>query len=420
MDACRLSVFYARYTVWYPAYFLKAIVDREQECSHYHEVPSRAKRVQQLRCSSENNHMTNSLTFCVSVGATYNKVMKISEEHRQAYMAHAMDLRPQEIEKIEEYKEWLPPVVIDAHAHSNLPDHVIDIPSKAYNHMLSTFPGYTIEESQAVHNTFHPTTEIRSLRFAKTFKGIAHVAANAYLLDNCPEGDRVALYGLPDKIPYTIDMLADPRVAGLKMYYSYLDPNATHIYEIFKPEILEAAERESVPIILHPPKVITESIDDILNLKRDFPSLKISLAHLGLSKFDIPGLQDAYDALAEGTDVVMDTALNPSEEVTYRAIRTLGIDRIMYGSDEPLNLLRSVPYMHPAKGQRITTSYLYHWQDPEEHAEYKHLADGAIHAHWLCLDALKSAITRLPEEEQSMAKQKILHDNAGRLFDFAS
>ena len=228
----------------------------------------------------------------------------------------------------------------------------------------------------------------------------------------------VALYGLPEDIPYTTDMLKDPRVSGLKMYYSYLDPSATHIYEIFKPEILEVAEQESVSIILHTPRVITESVDDVLNMKRDFPSLKVSIAHLGSSKFDIPGLQDAYDSLAESTDLVLDTALNPSEEVCYRAIKTFGIDRILYGTDEPLNLLRSVPYIHPEKGQRITTSYLYHWQDPKEHSEYKHLADGAIHAHWLCLDALKSAIERLPEGERGTAKQNIFHDNAEKFFGF--
>ncbi len=344
--------------------------------------------------------------------------MKIPEEQRQAYLSHALDITPQEHDKIKEYSDWLLPVIIDAHAHSNLPEHAIDAPTKAYSHMLSTFPGYTIEESQAVHNIFHPATEIRSLRFAKTFKGIAHAAANAYLLDNCPQGDRVVLYGLPDDVPYTVDMLTDPRVAGLKMYYSYLDPNATHIYEIFKPEILEVAERESVPIILHPPKVITESVGDVLNLKYDFPNLKVSLAHLGLSKFDIAGLQDAYEALAENTDIVMDTALNPSADVTYRAIKTLGADRVMYGTDEPLDLLRSVPYIHPDKGQRITTSHFYHWQDPKEYAEYKHLASNAIHAHWLCLDALKSAIDRLPADEQSTAKQKIFHDNASHFFGF--
>lgn len=344
--------------------------------------------------------------------------MKLPESQRQEYFSHALELSKSEVEKVQEYSEWLPPAIIDAHAHSNLPEHATDIPLKAYGHMLSTFPGFSLEESEHVHRVLHPETKIRSIRFANVFKGMAHIAANAYLLDNCPEGDLVALYGLPDNVPYTIDMLSDPRVSGLKMYYSYTEPNATSIYQIFKPEILEVAQKESVPIILHTPKVVTDSVDDVIRLKQDFPELKVSIAHLGLSKFDVPGLQDAFEALAEGTDVVMDTALNPSADVYFRAINTLGVDRIMYGTDEPLNLLRSVPYIHPEKGQRITTSHLYHWQDPAEHAEYKHLAEGAVHAHWLCLDALKAAIGRLPEKEQKTAKQRILHDNAKEFFKF--
>lgn len=346
--------------------------------------------------------------------------MSVSETQRQQYLAEATTLNDDELAKIAEYSGWLPEVIIDAHAHAGLPEHVDDVPSKAYGHMMSTFPSYSLEESKSVQALLHPEQRIRSIRFAKTFRGISHVAANAYLLDNSSEDDLVALYGLPDDVPYTVDMLADPRVSGLKMYYSYLEPNATRIYEIFKPEILEAAQSNSVPIILHTPKVVTDSVEDVIDMTRDFPKLKVSIAHLGSSKFDIPELQDAYEALAEGTNVMMDTALNPSADVCYRAMTTLGVDRIMYGTDEPLNLLRSVPYIHPEKGQRIVTSHLYHWQDPVEHAEYKHLAVGAVHAHWLCLDALKSAIGRLPsDQDQQAAKQRIFYGNAAQFYGFA-
>lgn len=345
--------------------------------------------------------------------------MHVSEQQRREYLDHALDLSLAEEEKVAQYAEWLPTTIIDAHAHANLAEHVQDVPPKAFNHMLSTFPSFSIDESREVNGILHPETTIRSIRFAKTFRGIAHRAANEYLLNNSPEGDRVALFGLPEDIPYTNDMLADPRVAALKMYYSYLNPSATHVYEVFKPDILAVAEKNQVPIILHVPKVITQSVGEVLQLKKDFPDLKVSIAHLGSSKFDIPGLQDAYDALAEGTDVLMDTSLNPSEEVCTRAIATFGFKRIMYGSDQPLDLLRSVPYVHPERGQRITTSRYYHWQDPDEYAEYNHLADGAVHSHWLCLDALRNAIGRLPEADQPNAKQAIFYDNAAALFGFS-
>lgn len=343
---------------------------------------------------------------------------QLPESARIEYLNHALTLSKQEMKKIVEYASWLPAVVIDSHAHANQVEHVESISQKAYEHMMSTFPSFTLEESQRVHALLHPETAIRSLRFAHVFRGIAHRAVNSYLLENCPDGDLSAIYGLPDDIPYTVDMLADPRVAGLKMYYSYLEPSAEHIYEIFKPEILAAAQEQGVPIILHTPKIITESIDDVINMTRDFPNLKVSIAHLGSSKFDLDNLQDTFEALAEQTNVVMDTALNPSPVVVKRALQTLGADRILFGSDEPLNLIRSVPYNHPKFGPRITTTHRYHWQDKQEHASYNHLANGAVHSHWLCLDALKTVIDSYPLEEQDKIKQRVFHDNAKLFFGF--
>lgn len=344
--------------------------------------------------------------------------MNIPEVWRQAYLQHSLNLSDAERKKVAEYAEWLPAIVVDAHAHSNLPEHVDDVPDKAYSHMMSTFPSFSIAESQRVNDVLHPFTEMHRVRFAHVFRGIAHRAANDYLLDNCPTGDRAALYGLPDDVPYTVEMLQDPRVAGLKMYYSYVEPTATRIYDVFKPEILAAAEQNGVPIILHTPKVITDSADDVVAMTEDFPDLKVSIAHLGSSKFDIPQLQDVYDMLAEGTNVAMDTALNPSPEVVRRALHTFGPDRIMYGSDEPLNLLRSVPYVHPEYGERITTTHRYHWQDIVENAEYSRLAIGAVHSHWLCLDALQSAIKGYSAEKQEDIKLKVFRDNAATLFGF--
>lgn len=339
-------------------------------------------------------------------------------ENREVYLSHALKITSEEQAKITEYADWLPSTVIDAHAHANLPEHVDYINESAYNHMLSTFPSFSIEESRASHKLLHPSTEVRSLRFAKTFKGIAHRAANQYLLEQSPEGDRVALFGLPEDPAYTIDMLHHPRVSALKMYYSYIQPPATTVYEAFPPPILAAAEESCIPVIMHAPKMIVESVDDVIQTTHDFPDLKIALAHLGSSKFNVPGLQDAYDRLATETSIYLDTALNPSSEVIIRALRTFGTDRIMYGSDEPLNLIRSTPYIHPEYGQRITTDLPYHWQNPKEHAEYRHLASKAIHAHWLSLDALKTAIESRPQPEQARTKQAIFHDNAARFYNF--
>lgn len=144
----------------------------------------------------------------------------------------------------------------------------------------------------------------------------------------------------------------------------------------------------------------------------------MSIAHLGSTKFNIASLKETYQQLAKHTKVHMDTSLNPSSEVCLLALSIFGAHRIMYGSDEPLNLLRSVPYLHSEKGQRIATSYHYHWVDSEDYYKYRYLAQDSIQSHWRALGALRAAINSLPRRHRDDAKRKIFHDNAEEFYNF--
>lgn len=336
---------------------------------------------------------------------------------REAYLEYASVLTEEEKELVEEFGEWLPDEIIDCHAHCNLPEHVVSMSDSTFNHMLSTFPSFTIEESKQWHYFLHPGKTIRSLRFAKTFRGIDHKAANQYLLTQSDPDDRIALFGLHDDPEYTIMMLAHPRVSALKMYFSYVQPPATEIYQYFPKQVLEVAQALDIPIVLHPPKRITLCLDQILQLVKDFPCLRVCLAHLSLSKSVVPGLEDAFNALAVHPQISFDTALVPSSDQVAMALRIVGSDRIMYGSDEPLHLIRSVPFTHPALGERLATQYPYHWVNSDEHFMYKHLAADATHAHWLSLQAIKEALVQFPKTKKEL-KQKLFFGNAEAFYGF--
>jgi predicted TIM-barrel fold metal-dependent hydrolase len=114
----------------------------------------------------------------------------------------------------------------------------------------------------------------------------------------------------------------------------------------------------------------------------------------------------------------MDNSLNQSVDVTREAISVLGSSRILYGSDEPLNLIRYVAYKHPEKGQRIVSDYPYHWVDSDEFREYGHFAKEAIHSHWGNLLALKQCVEELPKEDRQSAKENIFHKNANSVYSF--
>jgi uncharacterized protein len=338
--------------------------------------------------------------------------------NREAYLAYARMFSEQEKVLVKEFQSWLPDVIIDCHAHCGLPEHVLSINERAFNHMFSTFPSFSLTESKEWHSLLHPNKKIRSLRFPKAFKGIDHRATNLYLLEQSDPQDRVALYGLPDDPEYTIKMLQNPRVSALKMYYSYFEPPATKIYQYFPKVILEEAQRKGIPIILHPPRQIAMCLDQILFLTRDFPDLWVCLAHLSLTKSVVPGLKEAFSTIVKFPRVHFDTALMPSSEVMEMALRIIGPDRIMYGSDEPLHLIRSVPFLHPEKGERLATDFPYHWVDPIDYQKYRKLTVGVTHAHWQALLAIKKAVSALPKKEQESVKQKLFHNNAKEFYGF--
>jgi hypothetical protein len=337
---------------------------------------------------------------------------------QEDYLKHARGLTLLEEGFIKDFGDWLPNSIIDCHAHCNLPEHVLGITSRAYNHMMSTFPSFTLEESGDCNVLLHPTKNIRSLRFPVVFRDIDHRAANLYLLEKSPAEDRVALYGIPDDPDYTVHMLNHPRVSALKMYYSYLEPPATQIYQYFPKVVLSAAQSLRVPIVLHPPTKITDCFDQLERLICDFPDLKICIAHLGLLRDMASGAQEIFAMFADNPLVYFDTALVQSAEVISTALHVLGSGRIMYGSDAPLDLIRYVDYKHPQLGWRAVSEYVYHWSDPVEHETFGSLAIGAPHVHWTALKAIKNAICTIAVSQQELAKKNIFCENAKSFYGF--
>lgn len=337
---------------------------------------------------------------------------------RDAYLTYASELTQKEKDFIAEFAAWLPETIIDCHAHCNLPDHVRWVDDRDRGHMLSTFPSFDLYDSLEWNNRFHPGTDIRCLRFPNVFRGIDYESANSYLLTRSLPQDRIALFGIADEAENTIVMLSHPRVSALKMYYLHSGGMAKEIYQYFPKPVLEVAESRNIPILLHPPSRITACLGQILQVIKDFPQLRICLAHLSLTKEIVPGIEEAFTELAKFPQISFDTALVPSAEIVEMALRIVGTDRIMYGSDSPLDLIRSVPYKHPLLGERLATAFPYHWADEAEQKEFGHIASDASHAHWQTLTAIKKALSHFPSGEREEAKHKLFFSNAQSFYRF--
>jgi len=345
---------------------------------------------------------------------------RLQEIDSSKYLENSLTLTEREKKLIRVFSEWLPDKIVDCHTHCNLYEHVQEVDEEMYHQMISTFKGFDLEDSHRVGLAFFTNKNIRRLRFPFPFRGIDIKSANNYLLNNVKDPDKIALCGIPKDIDYTISMMNTGKFSALKMYYQQFNPPSKKIYEHFPPKILESAEKLEIPIILHLPKMITLCKEQLLDVINTFPKLKISLAHLGLPSFVVPNLQETYEEIAKYSNVYMDTAMVPSKDVLDMAIKTFGPKRIMFGSDEPLNLIRSILYNNPKLGQRIVTEYMYHWVNKEEHEEYKKLAQGAVHMHWPAIQAIKDTIENLyvPGKQEDI-KNDIFNNNAARFFKFS-
>jgi predicted TIM-barrel fold metal-dependent hydrolase len=349
----------------------------------------------------------------------------MSIEYEQ-YYSNALDLNEHEETLRDRLAPRLPDLMIDTHVHAAAPEHfdINTMPDHVRSHMMSTFPVTTIEMSQDIDQALLPGQEIRKLRFAHAFSGIAHRAVNEYLRSVSPEGDRVALFGVSNNetdVEYTRAELKSGQYEGLKMYYNASNPPKKELLEYFPPEVLTVAEKENVPIILHLPASLYNSADEVEAVVARYPALKVVLAHIGVAHIVRPELDGILKRFAKSGNVYVDTSGVDNPQLVSKALEHLGTDHVLYGSDEPLNLIRAVVYDNPELGPRLLTDYDYHWADSEEQSKWRHLAgEPFVHNQWRQLQAILTAIESLDmrPEDKSKVLESIFHGNAQAVFGF--
>lgn len=352
-----------------------------------------------------------------------NKELPLNPDFR-AYFEYSLQPTAYEIDFREVLNDQLPTSIIDVHVHAAEADHFdVSQAQSILDKSASTFPETTIEQSRQLDALLHPGIEVRKLRFAHAFKGIAHRAVNTYLLENSPEQDRVALFGVSEneeEIEYTREELRSEQYSGLKMYYCSTSEEKSELYDYFPKEVLEVAEEVDVPVILHLPKTISRSMDEIRALTHDFPNLRVMLAHIGVTWTYPANFPKTMAEVASYKNVTVDTSGVTDPSIIETALEHLGPERVLYGSDEPLNLLREFTYTNPELGPRLLTDYPYHWVHKDEYEAYKHLLPGHLmYCEFQQVDALLVAIRGIAKARNTDSYiQSVFHDNGRREFGF--
>lgn len=336
----------------------------------------------------------------------------MDEDPTNRYLEWARDSPEPEHELRKQVLARLPTQIVDVHCHANGAGAVGIISEFGWRQVRSSFPSWSIEHSDEMRVTLFGDRLVRALRIAQPYRGIDHRKANGYLLQNSHSHDAVALCGLLDDISYTMEELRSGQYAALKMYPFFREPPYAELSDFFPDELVLEASRLGTPLIVHLATPLSTCTGDVVELALKAAGCTVILAHNGREQSASGAASLAFRRIASLPNVVVDCSMATAADVYALIFDTLGPSRVLYGSDEPMNLLRMMPFNHPQRGLRFVSPMRYHWLEAEMHAGFRHLAADCSLMHWQVLQSVLNEVDRSFGPEAASIIDGIFFKNA--------
>lgn len=328
-------------------------------------------------------------------------------------------------------EDWVPQRIFDAHTHVNEPqfriEEMTDQKRRQYwvNEIAEPIGA---DDAQRCFETVFPNREFSCLAFGHPSLDYDIDQSNASLREECiRRGWYHLVVAKPEWSAERLEEeLSPPTTLGIKPYYSLIpgqDPDTrdkfleASIFQFLPHHQLELLNQRGACVMLHVPKADRlghpENIEEIKQIRRDYPRVVIIIAHLGRC-YTVPHAEEALPQLAEDEGLYFDNSAVLNPNVHRLALQTFGASRILYGTDNP------VFYMRGRRQWEGTTyinrtNYPFHFnknrEPPEVEAKY------TLYMYEALL-AIKQACEELalgPSEVEA-----IFHGNAERIVDTVS
>lgn len=323
-----------------------------------------------------------------------------------------------------EIAPWLPPEIIDCHTHVGVPENCgpIGPERRAQNWALEVGLWQSWEQLRKTYAAIFPLQRVSALVFGTALLEADFAAENAYVMAGArdPRNDAWAL--LTTRPEWSAGKIVDAMSAGFLGIKPYPDlaPQAStevSIYDFVPREHLAALNELSGILMLHLPRKARiadpDNIRELLEISETYPSIKLIVAHIGRA-YCLPTAEQGLPHLAQAAGICFDTAANVNSEVFQYALETIGPDRILFGTDLPIMLMRGVRE-HNGTAYTNFTSGPYSWntnrRSPEQEASYTYFIYEELRA---LVKAFQAA--GLGKE----AFRKVMYTNAATLMNVAA
>ena len=253
----------------------------------------------------------------------------------------------------EELKDFLPDKMIDIHTHlwrkefkvsvaapSNAPKRTVRWPSL----VADTSP---IEDLQETYRLMFPGKDVSALCFTTSVPYDKH---NAYVASSTAS---VGWYGLyysdPQESAEELEKhIREGGFLGTKCYLSrspmYLPTNEIRIFDFFPKHQLAVLDRMGAIVMLHIPRdgrlKDPVNLHQILELKAEFPNVKLIIAHIGRA-YTKEDVGNAFELLDTCPELMYDFSANCCEYAITEALKHAGPKHLLFGTDMPILRMRT-------------------------------------------------------------------------------
>lgn len=317
----------------------------------------------------------------------------------------------------EELCPWLPERIFDCHVHIGIPEHCDPISDERTKSDWAMEVGVqqSWEDWHEAVRVLFPRQHISALVMGVPFREMHLDRNNDYVISGITDPGTKALFVTrPEWEPDEIDKAFDRGFVGIKPYPD-LAPESDHepsIFDFVPDHHLEVVNRRRGILLLHLPRAgrlaDPDNIRELRELSRRYPGIKVIVAHIGRA-FCFPTALAGLPSLADCPNLWFDTAAHLNADVFAFALELLGPERILYGSDLPITLMRGIRE-HVGEKYINFTDGDYSWntnrKPPEVEADYTYFLYQEIRA---IIDAVER--TGLGRE----AIDRIMYSNAASL-----
>ena len=253
----------------------------------------------------------------------------------------------------EELRDFLPDKFIDIHTHLWRKEFTVPAAASAGSSKRTVrWPSLVantnpIEDLQETYRLMFPGKEVSALCFTTR---VPYDKNNAYVASSTAAAGWAGLY-YSDPMESGEELerhIREGGFLGTKCYLSrspkYLPTNEIRIFDFFPKHQLAVLNRMGAIVMLHIPRdgrlKDPVNLHQILELKAEFPNVKLIVAHIGRA-YTKEDVGNAFELLDTCPDLLYDFSANCCEYAITEVIKHAGPKKVLFGSDMPILRMRT-------------------------------------------------------------------------------